>query len=100
MALGHTLTNGPHQLCHSGFRGHIPTLNDAQLQKLVANLIHIQVRAVVQALGGYHHANAVLNGSLDAAQALLQHIDTAQAEGFHHDALVAHGGKHIKDLGI
>ena len=48
------LAQGPHQLGHGGLAGHVPALDDAQLQELPAHLVHLQIRAVVETLGGHH----------------------------------------------
>ena len=93
----HTLTQRPHQLGHGSFRGHIQTLDDTQLQQLIAHLVDPQVGAVIQALGGDDDADAVFHRSADAPQTLAEDIDAAQAEGLNHDALVAHGSQHIKN---
>ena len=98
--LAHALTNGPHKLGHGGLAGHVPTLDDPQLQKLVAHLVNLQVRAVVETLGGHHHADAVLHRPADAPQAFVEHVYPAQAEGLDDDAPVAHGSQHFKNRGI
>ena len=67
---------------------------------MVAHLVHLQVGAVIQALGGDHHADAVLHRPADAPQPLMQYVDAAQAEGFNYDALIPHGIQHLKDGGL
>ena len=88
--LVHSLADAPHQFGHSGLGGHIFSLDHAQLQQLVADLVDLEIGTVLMALGGNHHADAGFHGIADALETLVQHIDTAQAEGFHNHTLVAH----------
>ena len=89
LGLIHTLSQRPHQLGHGGLRGHILALDDAQIQQFVAHLIYPQVRAVIQALGGDHHADAVFHAAADGLEFFTEHIDTAEAEGFDDDTPIS-----------
>ena len=100
LAAVHALADGPHELGHGGFGCHVPALDHAQVQQLLAHLIDLQIGGIVQALGGDHHADVPAQGRADAVQALVEDIDTAQAEGLDDDALVAHDGEHLKNPGV
>ena len=79
--LGERMNMSVPNVGHGRFGSHIPALNDTQFQQLIAHLIDFQIGAVIKALGGHHHADAVFQAPVDAPEALVQHGHTAQTKG-------------------